>query len=442
MKILFILQYIPYPLNSGGNQATFNMINCVRENHEVSVLIDMDNKDEQALSDLKKIWSDVKFYIFKHQSVLSFKHVSDMENVMPQTFSIRLFDAIRRSMERKINRRIRRRQELVQKSPEEMEGDFIRENSCLFTSQDLLAKDFLEYVYTIARKGFDVIQTEFYELLPLVYILPENVTKVFVHHEIRFIRNKNEMDLFKKIVPSDICRYRGLKALELDSLSCYDKVIVLTDIDKQILLESCPGLDIYVSPAAVSVETVQEKAYKPAKDIVFVGNGYHFPNADALIWFCQCIVPVLKEKGIFSAIYVVGIWGDKIQRKILQVNPDVHFTGFVDDLSEFLNGKISIVPIRIGSGMRMKILESVAAGSPIITTSKGCEGLPLKTQKDCFIADTVEDFASAIEVMITHEDIQRQYANQAKKTLSSGHMSREEALENRLNFYKSLEKEI
>ena len=84
MKILFILQYIPYPLNSGGNQATFNMINCVRENHEVSVLIDMDNKDEQALSDLKKIWSDVKFYIFKHQSVLSFKHVSDMENGMPQ----------------------------------------------------------------------------------------------------------------------------------------------------------------------------------------------------------------------------------------------------------------------------------------------------------------------------------------------------------------------
>lgn len=432
MKILFILQYIPFPLNSGGNQATFNMIDNIRKYYDTHVLLNITSKEENALKELKKRWKNVTFHIFKQQSNID--HVS-------LNFSYRFMDSLCRSMERKIHRK---QKKLLNKKLKEQshiiatQEDFIRENSCLFRPQHTFNDAFLSFVYKISRIGFDIIQTEFYEMITLSYIFPKDVYKIFVQHEIRFIRNQNELSLLNEKKASDIYQYNILKSQEISALSSYDQIIALTETDKELMLQEQPNLNIYVSPAMVVTQIDNKIAFCPGTELVFVGNGLHFPNADAILWFCKSIRPVLNKKGIMCKIYVVGAWGKEIQHIIQQIDPSICFTGFIDNLQEFLNGKISIIPIRIGSGMRMKILESVAALSPIITTSKGCEGLPFQHNENCLIGNTEEEFASAIEILIRNaENIQEKFAITAKSKMENEY-NNNQLLNQRLNLYKSI----
>ncbi|MCD8318030.1 MAG: glycosyltransferase family 4 protein [Paraprevotella sp.] len=446
MRILFILPYVPYPLNSGGNQATFNMLDCIRKEHEVSIVTYVKTEEaEQGMHALRKIWPDVDFYPFINPHLTSRLHEDqdELEN-MPRTFAYRFFDAIRRSMERKIDRRIKRYRWLqsqgMVKSVERK--DFVRLHSCLFQSMPgtVFPIDFHDFVYETARRGFDLIQVEFYECLPLVHLLPEKAVKVFVQHEIRYVRNRNELDLFQEVKPNDLLLFNLLKDVEQKALSHYDKIIALTETDRQIMQADIPTADVYVSPAAVAAPKT-DPLFQPGKDLIFIGNGAHFPNADGLVWFSKEVMPVLNRKGVETKVYIVGVWNEEIQQKIKGLAHEVEFTGFVDDLQGFANGKVSIVPIRIGSGMRMKILDSIFAASPVVTTSKGSEGLPLTDREDCLIADTPEDFASAIAQLLNRQDLQKQLADRSldkfKDMFNTSDMQKR-----RMELYARIEKDI
>jgi len=434
MKILYILPYIPYPLNSGGNQAVFNMIEATIQKHEVSLLFRTNSiAEEMAIKDLESLWDKATFYVYnskKDYSTSIENHVN-----LPNTFTCRFFDTVRRSMERKINRRIRKNAAKVLSGPAKQETDFIRENSCLNKQPLEYNKGFLEFIYEVSRKGFDIIQTEFYEHLPLVHYLPEDVYKVFVQHEIRFVRNSNELSLFQKPTVHDYYRLNMLKDLEIQMLSHYDKVVALTETDKEIMLKENPNLDIYVSPAVVTCIESADAEFKTAQELVFVGGGDHFPNADAIIWFCKEVHPILKDKGLNIKLNIVGKWGNDIKQIIREILPSVNFTGFVEDLTNYLNGRISIVPIRIGSGMRMKILDSIHASSPVITTSKGCEGLPFCDGIDYLVANTASDFATSIEALLKDDNLQESLTKNAQNRAHSI-MSNRGLTERRIALYE------
>lgn len=431
MKILFILPYIPYPLNSGGNQATYNMINKIKESYNVSLLLRVETEsDEQAISSLQERWKDVCFFLYRPQNTQ--KETSAIETY-PKTFSFRFFDAIQRSMERKTTRRIQKYRQEITKTQNKT-CDLVRQFSCLNKDTLNIPSNYLNYVHKISRQGFDLIQVEFYECLPLVYILPETAIKVFVQHEIRFIRNENEINLFAEQKPNDIYRLQIQKGIELNALSHYDAIISLTEKDKNIMLKECPSLNIYVSPAMISLPKIHTN-FSPAKELVFIGSGSHFPNANGLIWFCKNVLPILRKEEKTINLNVVGVWDEEIRTLIKNICHEVHFTGFIDDLSGFLSGKISIVPIRIGSGMRMKILDSIMSFSPIVTTSKGCEGLPLIHKQNCLIADNPEDFAHATKTLMNNINLQKQYADKIHADFTTVFQVNN-LLERRMNFYK------
>ena len=443
MKILYIIPYVPFPLNSGGNQAFFNMVDVARKQHDISILLYVhDEKQEEDANELKRIWNNVTFYLHKEgANEPDEKQVPVKQNKMPKFYEwqCRFFEYFQHSMERKIARRQRKFANPNQWFENFEIGSFIRKNSVLFAKNQDLNNDFLNDVYQISRKGFDLIQIEFYEYLPLIYVLPTNVQTTFVHHELRFVRNENELELFDKVEPADRLLFEQQKELELAMLAKYDHIIVLTDIDKGILSQYLPQKHIYVSPALTSAGKVQEhKTFQPSRDLVFVGGGDHFPNADGIIWFCKEVFPLLKQKSVLPKVFVVGKWGEGIQNLIHYICPEIIFTGFVDDLNTFLNGKISIVPIRIGSGMRMKILDTISATAPLVTTSKGCEGLPFVNQQDCLIADSAEAFADNIDNLTKHVELQKQLTTSASHKLD-GLLDGKALLEKRLNFYTQIE---
>lgn len=435
MNLLFILQYVPYPLNSGGNQATFNMIDKVRLQHNVSVLFKIDNSEsEAALQQLRSIWNNVTFYPYQENK----QAAPQTSTNKPTSLSFRLCEYFQKSFTRKVNRRIRK---YSANNANKGMGDFVRANSCLNDAYPSFSEGYKDFVYQVSRKGFDAIQVEFYESMPLVYLLPEDVAKIYVQHEIRYIRNKNELDLFKQQHPEDIYRWHLLKDMELSALAHYNYVVALTEIDKNLMLEDENRLHIFVSPAVIKPADKKFSYTQAATELVFVGSGAHFPNADGVMWFCQEVLPVLKKAGKDIKVNIVGKWKEDLQKVLTDIEPSLNFTGYVEDLEGYMNGKISIVPIRIGSGMRMKLLDSISSASPIVTTSKGCEGLPFKDGDTCFIADTATDFAHAIIRMLDNkENIQKRFVENAFSTISSI-IDPDQQIQKRLSLYKKIEEQ-
>ena len=159
-KILFIIPYIPYPLNSGGNQAFFNMVDYLRHQMEVSLLLcAFSSRDEENITRLKEIWPDVSFYVFRRRS--------QFEALKPKLKHPRYYrwlEKVGNSVSRKMRRQV------IQVE------DHTRNMSVLPNS---LFSDFeygyVDYVGKVSRQGFDMIQVEFYELVALGYILPKEV---------------------------------------------------------------------------------------------------------------------------------------------------------------------------------------------------------------------------------------------------------------------------
>lgn len=448
MKILYIIPYIPYPLNSGGNQAFFNMVNEARKVHQVSLLLYVHNdNDRENAEQLQKVWPDACFYLFEEKPTEQPTAPQDEVKLSGFTaWQCRMFDSIRRSMERKIGRRMHRA--LMKKktesvitekslSTDEALGSFVREHSVLYRGLDG-NEDFYEYIYQTSRLGFDLIQIEFYEYLPFVYLLPKDVKKVFVHHELHFVRVENEMSLFDKVSMTDRLKYQMDRQEELSALNQYDKIVTLTEVDRELLSAYIPLEKLYVSPALTEAcKSTEQPEWQPGHDLVFIGGGDHFPNADGIMWLASKVLPVLRQKGVSVQVYVVGKWNKAITELIHSYAPDIIFTGFVDDLMGFLCGKISVVPIRIGSGMRMKILDSINAGTPMVTTSKGCEGLPLKDGEHCFITDNASVFAQRITQLMQDKDLQKTFVEASRRQLD-GKMDGSDLLRRRMALYESI----
>ncbi len=135
------------------------------------------------------------------------------------------------------------------------------------------------------------------------------------------------------------------------------------------------------------------------KRLVFVGWLKYRPNADGLLWFCDAVWPSILKNVPDAELDIVGQYGPDLGR--LKEVPGVTLHGFVQDLSPvFENAAMEIVPLRIGGGTRIKILEAWAKGVPVVSTSIGCEGLGAKDGETVLIGDTGDSFAgNCIELL-------------------------------------------
>lgn len=433
MNILVVTPYVPYPLNSGGNQAFVNMLEQMAKEHNVSLLLRLKNKgDRHNCAELEKQQPNINIIAYTSSSAKD----TDISGVgrYGQWYCKTCWATIR-SLTRKSNRRIKK--ELCNRAYRTGDiGMMVRAMSTVFNGVSNLDNGYIEYVREEAASGkYDLVQVEFYELLQLVYALPKNIRKVFVHHEIRFIRSENEMNLFDVQTITARTKLEQEKGIELNALSLYDDIVVLTDTDKEILKKYLPEKNIYVSPAVTTSNiSTQHFDFTPAEDLAFIGSESHIPNLDGLWWFTKEVGPYLEAKGFTGNVFVTGSWKEETQQHMQSSFGNIKFVGFQDNISTFLNGKISIVPIRIGSGMRMKVMDASVSLSPLITTSKGCEGLPLESGKHCLISDSPEEFAEMIIQLVNDKKSQEEYAVKANVTISSI-MNADKMIQRRMELY-------
>ncbi|SBW05899.1 glycosyltransferase [uncultured Dysgonomonas sp.] len=422
IKLLILTPYIPYPINSGGNQGFFQLVDRLRAYVDVSIIIPCVESDSDAMKAIRKLWANVNFYFYH----LDARGESEAES----TLSFKILSKIKASVDRKLQRRLKKADS----------GDLIWSNSILKFNSSELNEGYINFVYEVIHSNeFDLIQVDFFGLIDIVNILPEDIKKVFIHHEIRYVRAYQELNLLQNPKPVAYYLFNSLKKYEIGNLNAYDAIVAMTDVDKAKLSDVLRSdIKIATSPAIVEVKDFEiSEAFQFKNKLIYLGGSEHTPNLDAVDWFLNnCWGEVRKVKPELE-LHIIGQWNSKLKTFYAEKFENILFRGFVEDLSEELSGAIMIVPLRIGSGVRIKILDAISKGVPIISTSIGAEGIMLNDKEDCFIADNNEAFIEAVLTLTGDNNLCNDFRLNARKKMELRETPDELALR-RLHIYEEI----
>jgi glycosyltransferase involved in cell wall biosynthesis len=192
--------------------------------------------------------------------------------------------------------------------------------------------------------------------------------------------------------------WRKLAREELAAYNSADGVCVCSAADQKRLAESAPNATTVVIPNAADIERLQPRATDPASDgrsVLFFGLLATVPNVDGVLFFLRDIWPRIFAVRPNSQFIVIG--ADPAPAILAHAGPGVTIVGPVDDLRPHLSAAAVIaVPLRLGSGTRLKILEAWAMARPVVSTTLGAEGLGAVPGRHLLIADDPSDFASSV----------------------------------------------
>ena len=195
-------------------------------------------------------------------------------------------------------------------------------------------------------------------------------------------------------------RYERLLSPKFDAVTC------TSDIDAAVFAQHCAKDAIEIIPNGVDITHYRPDFTTEAPaHLIYIGSMDWYPNEDAVAFFADEVFPRIQEKVPDVAFSIVG--GNPSGRvQKLAERDGVVVTGRVPEIKPyFAEATVFVVPLRIGSGTRLKILEALAMGKAIVSTSVGAEGLDLKNGEEIFIADEPVAFADAVTRLLT--DVQR-----------------------------------
>jgi glycosyltransferase involved in cell wall biosynthesis len=191
--------------------------------------------------------------------------------------------------------------------------------------------------------------------------------------------------------------------------------VTMSEADRRLLLSANSSLRVEVSPNGVDTNR-----YRPLPDeadtaeMIFIGNMAYPPNADAAVYFSQEVLPLIRKEVADAKLWIVGI---NPTASVLRLGGNgVVVTGGVPDVVPYYGrSKVCVVPLRAGSGTRLKILEAMALGRAVVSTSIGCEGLDLVDGEHILIADNAGLFAKQVVNLLTHNELRSRITKKARE---------------------------
>jgi polysaccharide biosynthesis protein PslH len=196
--------------------------------------------------------------------------------------------------------------------------------------------------------------------------------------------------------------WRKLRREELGTYRDADGVYLCSGEDERRLLDVIPGARTAVIPNAADVEYYQPRPTDPPPDgrtVVFFGLLSYVPNVDGVIYFVEKIWPRVAKAHPEARFKIIG--GKPPPSLQLLAGPRVELTGFVPDLRPHLAAAAAVVvPLRLGGGTRLKIVEAMAMGKAIVSTSLGAEGIEAIPGRDLLLEDQPEAFADAVNRLL------------------------------------------
>jgi len=366
LRILFVCPYLPSPLHGGGVRM-LQMIRRLAEKHEVSVLSFSDNEEERRyIPELQKFCKNVRII-----------------NRKPYLQGI----------------------DLLRLQPHEIAVEFgcptIKSALCEMLNDD----------------DYDIVQCEYIQMAHQIPRLHREVvilTEMEVQHAALLQKLKAEKSYLRKV----FLGLQWLKWLNAEISLCrrFDKVIALTEEDAWALKRFAPSLDVEIIPTGVDIEYYRPiSIMEEPNSLIYSGNFRHFPNVDAAFYLVDEILPLVKREIPDVRLYLVGAWPTPEVQELTSRNGIV-VTGWVEDLRPYIaRCNLFVAPIRLGAGIRGKILEAWAMGKAVIASPLACAGLKAQHGKEIWVAESTETFAEGIIKLLYDPTLRRQIGQNARQ---------------------------
>lgn len=269
----------------------------------------------------------------------------------------------------------------------------------------------------LAAEDYDVVQVEFANMAAYQYSRRgKKPLLVLDEHNIEYDLQRRTAGSaegkFRKVYNS--LNWRKLGREEKAAWRRFDGVVLTSARDAQLLTEVSPATLSAVVPNGVNVEQFQPAPVAPEADqLLFFGANNYFPNHDALLYFIDEILPLVIARRPNVKLSIVG---PGAQPAVLaRQSRHVEIVGFVDDVMPHLDrASVVVVPLRIGGGTRLKIVEAMAKSKAIISTRIGAEGIDVTHDKNALLADTPADFADQVVRALTQPELARKLGEQAR----------------------------
>src|SRR5512145_2167036 len=216
--------------------------------------------------------------------------------------------------------------------------------------------------------------------------------------------------------------WRLLKQYEGRVCNEFDAVLAVSAEDKNALEEAIGHpREMAVIPIAIDVDDLPVVARKPDADhILHFGTMYWPPNIDGIHWFLNEILPWIRQKRPESVVDLVGARPPQSLVERNQKDSRINVTGYVPDLLPYMEqAGVFVVPLRAGGGMRVKILEALARGLPLVTTTLGCEGIAVEDGRHVLIANTPEGFAAAVIRLLEDRSLADQLGKNGRQLIEN-----------------------
>lgn len=290
--------------------------------------------------------------------------------------------------------------------------------------------------------NYDVLHIEETSLTPYLRSMPRgNHKSVLTLHNVHFVQDRR----IANIATSPVDRaWKGLNAewmrhFEPRAARAFDRVIAVSEADRAAIESRSRSLSVDVVPNGVDTRALRPlapAARNSAPSILFVGSMGYAPCVDAAVWLVRDILPILRNAIPALEVWIVGRSPTPEVRAL--ASDSVHVTGAVADVVPYYErATLAVVPLRAGGGSRLKILEAMALGRAVVSTTIGAEGLDVTPNVDIMLADDADSLAREI-VRLMRDDNTRNLVQQAARANVEAHYDWDDIATQQLAIYDEL----
>ncbi len=380
MKILFLSHFIPYPPPGGSSQRNYNLIRELSRNNTVDLLTftqrlfhPTEDKLGTAISAMKQLCREVKaikiptdYSRFKWLLLLFFN-----------LFSITPY-SVWRFYSREMNNAL---------------------------------------INMISANNYDIVHIDTIALARHIKYL-HGIPTVLNHHNIESTlmlrRAKSEKNLLIKLYL--LMQGKKLRLFEKRIAKKFSVNITVSDQDKSDLQNYCRSALISVVTNGTDINYFTPASSMQKYSLIYVGGMTWYPNRDAMTYFCREIYPLIRKQMPETEMNIIGNSPPKEVLLAASKDPSIKPLGYVEDIRAFLaQAAVYVVPIRVGGGTRLKILDAMAAGKAIVSTTVGCEGIAVTPGENILIADNPQNFSDQVVMLLKNKEMRDKLSANARE---------------------------
>jgi sugar transferase (PEP-CTERM/EpsH1 system associated) len=378
MKILQLTTRLPYPPDDGGKIGIFNLTKYLSvRGHKIVLLSIISGRTKETLKNIEGLrkWCDVRA-VYKNTGTNLWGLFLNLFSGIPYTISKYHNSKAKEAIKKILSK-----------------GRF-----------DLIHIDSLHMAYY-----GEFIKHEFE--LPLV-LREHNVQTTIME---RYYQQQGNP--FTRLYA--YLQWKKTHRYEAKICEIFDMCLMITREDKNRIERMNSSVKTCIIPAGVDTSYFYPLKIKEEPcSLVFVGDLSWLPNVDGLLWFYNRVWPRIKKSFLQVKSYVVGRRPPQKIRKLSKREQNIVVTGFVTDVRSYVaKCSVFVVPLRIGGGMRLKILEAMGMERPVVATSVGAEGIMVTDRENIMIADSEVDFAERVIELLKDTNLRRKVAQGGKKLI-------------------------